>query len=201
MNGEDVRGQAAALRRAALCVALLVCTASWGCNGDGPVTPGNGSGDASPGTPSAVAPTVKGAYTFWLEADPDGRCGWPITRFFWPVSVEVSSYAQGATVGSIVFPPAPAAPSRWALHAGPAGTQLVPPTASPGPAAAAYDLVVDGGRWEASGPTRAPDGRGELKSGTASGARLTLVLPGSDKRWECRADARWSLLTRWTDRD
>ncbi len=190
MGGGEIRRRAAVLRHAASYFALVVWTA--GCNGGAsPVTP-----SSSPSLP------VRGAYTFWLEADPGGTCGWPMTRFPWPVAVEVTSYAQGTTVGRMVFPATPSAPSNsWSIHASPTGTRLVPGQESPGPAAAAYDVVVDGGRWEAGGPMRARDGRGEITNGTASGARLILVLPGSDRRWECRSDARWSLLVRYVDRD
>ena len=52
------------------------------------------------------------------------------------------------------------------------------------PAGGAYDVVVDGGRWEAGGLIRARDGKGQITSGTASGARQILTLRGSDKRWE-----------------
>ena len=155
-----------------------------------------GTTNASPGL------SLKGAYTFSIEVDPGGACRWPVTRFLWPVSVEIASHAQGTTVGLIVFPPTPSAASnKWSISASPASTQLTPGQGSPGPAAAAYDVVVEGGRWEAGSPTRARDGRGEISSGTASGARLILVLPGSDKRWECRADAKWSLLVRYVDQD
>ncbi len=143
--------------------------------------------------------SVSGAYTFRLEAD---SCGWPVTTFYWPVTVKVTSNVQGTTAGSVVFPPIQVTTANmWDISVGPTGTQLVPGQGSPGPAAAAYDLVVDGGLWEAGGPTRAHDGRGEITDGTATGARLTLVLLGSEKRWECSSDARWSLLTRWVDKD
>lgn len=152
------------------------------------------------GTTAQPWARVYGAYTFYLEADP--TCGWPVTTFLWPVSVDVTSYVEGTTVGAVVFPPTPAAQSnRWSLHASPTGTQLVPAPDSPGAAAAAYSVVVDGGRWEAGGPTRSHDGRGEISSGTATGTKLTLVLPGSDQRWECRADAKWRMIARWVDWD
>lgn len=63
------------------------------------------------------------------------------------------------------------------------------------------DLVVDGGRWEGPLPTRALGGRPEIRNGTATGPRLILALSGSDRRFECRSDARWSLLVRFVDPD
>lgn len=192
MDGErGIRGHAAALRRAAALLTVVAGVA--GCNGQ-----------ASTAAPPAAAasPPLRGAYTFSLDVDPGGTCGWPMTRFLWPVAVEVAAYADGTTSGSVVFPPAPPSPSsRWSVHAGPAGTQLVPGRGSPGGAAAAYDLVVDGGRWEAGAPTRARDGRGEIASGSASGATLFLSLPGSATRWECRSHVTWRLLTRYVDAD
>ncbi len=217
MGGDEIRGRAAVLPHAALYVALAFWTA-W-CGGNGHAATGPSASSApSPGSASRAAPgalrqtagpgataspslRVKGAYTFRLEVDSGRTCGWPVTSFFWPVHVEVTSYVQGTTVGSIVFPPTPSAPKKWTINASATSTRLIPAQGSPGPAAATYHVVVDGGRWEAGGPTRAHDGRGEITSGTASGARLTLMLPGSDKRWECQSDAKWSLLTRWTDRD
>ncbi len=145
---------------------------------------------------------IRGTYTFEMRADPGGTCGWPVTTFIWPVSIQVASYLQGTTVGTIVFPPTPANPSNtWSLYASPARTQLIPGQGSPGTAAAAYNLVVDGGHWEAGGPTRAPDGRGQITNGTATGARLVLRLPGSEHQWQCSSDVMWSLLIRWADPD
>jgi hypothetical protein len=146
--------------------------------------------------------TLRGAYTFVMQVDPDGACGWPVTTFYWPVSAKVTSYEQGTALGSIVFPPTPVSSSNtWSISAGPTRTQLVPRQESPGPAGGAYDVVVDGGRWEAAGLIRARDGRGQITSSTASGARQILTLRGSDKRWECRSDAKWSLLIRHVDLD
>lgn len=145
---------------------------------------------------------MRGAYTFVMEVDPDGTCGWPVTTFYWPVSIKITSYVQGTALGSIVFPSASISSSNtWSISAGPTRTKLVPRQESPGTAGGAYDVVVDGGLWEAGGLTRARDGRGEITSGTASGARQILTLRGSDKRWECRSDAKWSLHTRHVDLD
>ena len=158
-----------------------------------------GTASASPALPGL---SIKGACTFRIEADPGGTCGWPLTTFNWPVTIDVTLRARGTTVGWIVFPSTSSAPSnKGGISASLTSTQLTPGQGSPGPAAAAYNVVADGGRWEAAGPTRSRDGRGEISSGTAIGARLILVLPGSDKRWECRSDAKWSLLVRYVDRD
>ena len=145
---------------------------------------------------------IRGAYTFVMEVDPDGLCGWPVTTFYWPVAIDVSSYAQGTTLGSIVFPTTSASPSNtWSFSAGPTRTELVPRQESPGPAGGEYNVVVDGGRWEAGGLTGGHDGKGEITNGTARGAKQILTLRGSDKRWECQSDAKWSLLIRYVDKD
>ena len=168
-------------------------------------------GDGSPashriyqaGTTSASAgPPVTGPYTFRIEADPDGACGWPVTTFAWPVAVEVASYTQGTTLGAVWFPPSPIALSnRWDIRAGPTGTQLTPGPGGPGRGATRYDLLVDGGHWEAGEPSPARDGRGVITGGTARGARLILEAAGSHRRWECQSDAKWSLLLRNWDSD
>jgi len=186
---------AAVLWRVALSVVLVVWIA--GCSGQADtIVVHQVSQAASTGLP------IRGTYTFVMQVDPDGACGWPVTTFYWPVSIKVTSDVQGTALGSIVFPPTPVSPSNtWSISAGPTRTQLVPRQESPGPAGGAYDVVVDGGRWEAGGLIRARDGRGEITSGTASGARQILTLRGSDKRWECRSDAKWSLLIRHVDLD
>lgn len=146
--------------------------------------------------------TLQGAYTFKMEVDPDGACGWPVTTFYWPVNIKVTSYEQGTTLGSIVFPTTSASASNtWSISAGPTWTELEPRQESPGPAGGAYDVVVDGGRWEAGGFTRSRGGRGEITSGTASGAKQILTLRNSGKQWECQSDVKWSLLIRFVDRD
>ncbi len=195
MGGRQIRGRAAVLRHAASCIALVVGAA--GCNGEAQVGAVRQSGQAG-----STSLALRGAYTFAMQVDPDGTCGWPVTTLVWPVSIRVTSLAQGAMTGLIVFPPTASAPlNAWTISAGPAGTTLLPVQGSPGAAAAAYDLVVDGGSWEAGAPTRARDGRAEVTDGIASGARLILVLPGSDERRECRSEAKWSLVTRYVDPD
>jgi hypothetical protein len=62
-------------------------------------------------------------------------------------------------------------------------------------------VIVEGGRWEAGGPTRAPYNRGEITNGTAIGARQLLTISTSGQRWECRANAKWTLLVRYVDND
>jgi len=186
---------AAVLARVALSVVLVVWIA--GCSGQADTIVVHQVSQAA----STWLP-IRGAYTFVMQVDPDGACGWPVTTFYWPVAIQVTSYVQGTALGSIVFPPTPVSPSNtWSISAGPTRTQLVPRQESPGPAGGAYDVVVDGGRWEAGGLIRARDGRGQITSGTASGARQILTLRGSDKRWECRSDAKWSLLIRHVDLD
>ncbi len=145
---------------------------------------------------------IRGAYTLAMQVDLDGACGWPVTTFYWPVAIQVTSYVQGSTFGSIIFPPTPVYPSNtWSISTGPTQTRLVPGQDGPGPAGGAYDVVVDGGRWEAGGLVRAPGGKGQITNGTASGARLVLTMRGSDQRWECQSDVKWSLLVRYVDLD
>jgi len=145
---------------------------------------------------------LRGAYTFVMQVDPDGACGWPETTFYWPVAIEVTSYMSDTVVGSIVFPHTEVpASNTWSISAGPTLTQLVPGQEGPGPAGGAYDVVVDGGTWEAGGLISAHDGKGEVRSGTASGARLILTLRGSDQRWKCQSDVIWSLIIRYVDQD
>lgn len=143
---------------------------------------------------------VQGLYTFTIQVAP--ACGWPLTAFAWPVLVDVTSYRDGTTVGSMLFPPTSGRSSaRWRIDASPARTELAPADGSPGPVIAAYDVVLEGGRWEAAGPTRGSDGRGQVSGGIAIGARQTLKLPGSDTLWVCGSDAKWSLLIRHLDPD
>lgn len=151
--------------------------------------------------PIAASPVeLRGTYTFEMRVDADGTCGWPVKTFLWPVSIDRPSSVTSNV--RIVFPPTPAAPrNEWTIRASVTGTELVPAQGSPGRAAAAYDLVASGGNWQAGPATRGHDGRSEITSGTASGAKFTLVLPGSDRRWECGSDATWSLLTRHVDLD
>ena len=145
---------------------------------------------------------LRGAYTFVMQVDPEGECGWPVTTFYWPVAIKVSSSERGTILGSIVFPRALDSPSNtWSFSTGSSGTQLVPSEDGPGPAGGAYDVVVEEGRWEAGGLVRARDGRGQITSGTASGVKQILTLRDTGKRWECRSDVKWSLLTRYVDRD
>ncbi len=185
----------AVLRRVALSVAVVILIA--GCSGQaGTIVVQQVSQTASTGLP------IRGAYTFVMQVDPDGACGWPVTTFYWPVAIRVTSHEGDTALGSIVFPSTSISPSNtWSISAGPTRTQLVPRQESPGPAGGAYDVVVDGGRWEAGELIRARDGRGEITSGTASGARQILTLRGSDKRWECRSDAKWSLIPRYGELD
>ncbi len=151
---------------------------------------------------AAARLTLHGAYVFVMEVDPDGKCEWPVAKFYWPVLIKDISYEGGTAFGSIVFPPLQVTQSNtWSISASPTRTQLVPRPESPGPADGAYDVVVDGGSWEAGGLIRARDGRGQITSGTASGARLILLQRSSGRRWECRLDAKWSLLIRFVDRD
>jgi hypothetical protein len=186
---------AAVLRRVTLSVVLVVSIV--GCSGQADTSVVQQVSQAA-----STGLHIRGAYTFVMQVDPDGACGWPVTTFYWPVSIKVTSYVQGTALGSIVFPPTSVSPSNtWSISAGPTRTQLVPRQESPGPAGGAYDVMVDGGRWEAGGLIRARDGRGQITSGTASGARQILTLRGSDKRWECRSDAKWSLLIRHVDLD
>lgn len=145
---------------------------------------------------------IRGTYTFVMVVDPDGTCGWPVTTFYWPVTIEVTSYVEGTTLGSIVFPTTQASPSNtWSISASPTRTELVPRQESPGPAGGEYDVVVDGGHWEAGGLIRGHDGKGEITNGTASDAKQILTLRDSDKHWECQADVKWSLLIRYVDKD
>jgi len=145
---------------------------------------------------------IRGAYIFALRVDPGGACAWPETTFYWPVVIEVTSYEQGTTLGSIVFPATALSSSNtWSITASPIQAQLEPRPDSPGPVWGPYDLVVDGGRWEAEGIIHAHDGRGEIASGTAVGAKQILTLRDSDKRWECQSDLKWSLLVRYGDED
>ena len=60
---------------------------------------------------------------------------------------------------------------------------------------------MGGGGWEAGGLILAYDDREQITSGPASGAKQILTPRGSDKRWECRSDAKWSLLIRYVDQD
>ncbi len=195
---------AAILRRVALSVALVALIV--GCSGQPAsikVVDADGNRAAVVQQVSQATSTrlsLRGAYTFVMQVDPDGACGWPVTTFYWPVAIRVTSHEGGTALGSVVFPSASVSSSNtWSISAGPTRTQLVPRQESPGPAGGAYDVVVDGGRWEAGGLTRARDGRGEITSGTASGARQILTLRGSDKRWECQSDAKWSLIPRHVD--
>jgi len=159
----------------------------------------------STATPTATATPwllIRGAYTFTMEADPSGVCGWPVTTFYWPVSVQATSYTQGVMVGWVVFPPLQAArPNTWSIYASSTRTELIPGDETPGPAGGPYDVVVVGGSWEAGGPTRAPDGRGQITDGTASGSLQILTLRGSNQHWECRSDAKWNLIVRYADAD
>jgi hypothetical protein len=145
---------------------------------------------------------IRGAYTFVLQVDLDGACGWPVTKFYWPVTVNVTSYIRGTTLGSIVFPTTPgSSSSRWDFSASPTRTQLVPRQDSPGPAGGLYEMVVEGGRWKADGVFRAREGRGEIPDGTANGVKQILTLRSSGRQWECQSDAKWSLLIRYVDPD
>ncbi len=183
----------AVLRRLAAYVGIVAFIAVCGGKGS-PVPPSI----AQQGTSQPL--TVKGLYTFSIHVAP--ACGWPLTAFAWPVLVEVASYRDGTTVGWVMFPPTSNRPSaRWSIYASPTRTGLVPVEGSPGPVIAAYDVVLEGGRWEAGGPTRGFDGRGQVTGGTATGARQTLKMPGSDKLWVCGSDATWSLLVRPMDPD
>jgi hypothetical protein len=183
----------AVLRRLAACVGVVASVAGCGGRVDTatPSTTQQGTGQAL---------VVKGLYTFNIQVAP--ACGWPLTAFAWPVLVEVASYVDGTTVGWVLFPPTSDRPSaRWSIYASPIRTELVPAEGSPGPVVAAYDVVLEGGRWEAGGPTPGFDGRGQVTGGIATGARQTLKRPGSDRLWECRSDATWSLLVRSLDPD
>jgi len=145
---------------------------------------------------------LRGAYTFVLEVDPDGTCGWPETKFYVPVYVKETSYSGDTTTGSIRFPATSASPSNtWSISISSTKTELVPGQQSSGLAGGAYKVEVDGGSWIAGGLSQAPDGRGEIKGGTASGALQTLTLRDSDKRWECQSEAKWSLIIKYTDKD
>jgi len=145
---------------------------------------------------------LRGAYTFMMEVDPDGACGWPVTKFYWPVSIKVTSYEQGITLGSIVFPSITAdGTNTWSISAGPTQTELVPGKDSPGPAGGEYDIAVDGGHWKAGGLSRGPDGKGQILSGTASGAKLMLTLRDTNEQWACQSDVKWSLIVRYVDKD
>ena len=145
---------ASVLGRVALSVVLVVLIV--GCSGQAnTIVVHQVSQAASTGL------TLRGAYTFVMQVDPDGACGWPVTTFYWPVSMKVTSHEQGTALGSIVFPPTSVSSSNtWSISAGPTRTQLVPRQESPGPAGGAYDVVVDGGRWEAGGAHSRPRWQG-----------------------------------------
>jgi hypothetical protein len=145
---------------------------------------------------------LRGAYTFMLEVDPDGRCGWPETRFYVPVYVKETSFTGDTATGLIKFPAVAATPSNtWSISIYSTKIELVPGPQSSGLAGGAYKVVVDGGSWTAGALSQAPDGRGEIKGGTASGAMQTLTLHDSDERWVCQSEAKWSLIIRYTDED
>ena len=94
---------AAILARAALSAVLVVCIA--GCSGQADtIVVQQVSQAASTGL------TLRGAYTFVMQVDPDGGCGWPVTTFFWPVGIEVTSYVRDTALGSSVFLPTPVSP-------------------------------------------------------------------------------------------
>jgi hypothetical protein len=190
-GGPVAKLTAAPLLRAVFSVALAIGIAA--CGGEAAAI-----AQASQATPTRVP--LRGTYTFVLQVD--RACGWPATKFLWPVTVRVTSHAGETALGSIVFPTAsPRLSNTWSVSAGPARTRLVPGQNGPGPAGGVYDVLVEGGRWEAGGPTRGRAGKGQITNGTARGARLTLTVRGTTKRWECRSDAQWSLLPRWVDSD
>ncbi len=144
----------------------------------------------------------RGAYTFVMEVDPDGSCGWPVTTFYWLVFIEITSFVQDTARGSIVFPQTPVSPSSmWSISSSLTKTELVPSQDGPGPAGGEYNLVVEGGNWEAGGFVHTHDGREQITDGTASGVTQILTLRNSDKRWDCQSDVRWSLLIRYGDED
>jgi hypothetical protein len=145
---------------------------------------------------------LRGAYTFMLEVDPDGTCGWPETKFYVPVYVKETSFTGDSATGSIKFPAVSATPSNtWSISICSTKIELVPGPQSSGLAGGAYKVEVDGGSWTAGTLSQAPDGRGEIKGGRVSGAIQTLTQRNSDKHWECQSEANWNLIIRYTDED
>lgn len=142
---------------------------------------------------------IKGNYTFRLFNMPPG-CGWPVNIFNWPVVVEVSSYLNGNTTGTIVFPPYPPAfqpvTPRWDIWAGPGGTRL---SVTRGPGFNGFYYVSIDGVPLAGAPMRASDSRGEILDGEVRGS-LILILYNSrwliDKIWDDCGSANWSLRIR-----
>jgi hypothetical protein len=144
----------------------------------------------------------RGVYTFMMETDPDGVCAWPVTKFYWLVSVKITSFMQDTALGSITFPQTPISPSSmWNISSSLTKTELVPSQDSPGPAGGEYDLIVEGGIWEAGGFVVTRDNKEQIVDGTASGATQILTLRDTNQSWECQSDVKWSLLIRYSDED
>ena len=168
------------------------------------------SNNSSPTSPSSSQGLeVKGNYTFELR--PLGGClsppsilSWPVTSLTWPVTVQVSSYSNGSTVGTILFPAYPVSfttsQDRWDLRTGPTGTRLsnVYGTSFSG----SYTVGMSGDLM-AGAPTRATDGRGEILTGQYSlGSSGSFLLYRWDSQynivgvWEHCGGATWLLRTR-----
>lgn len=140
---------------------------------------------------------VKGNYTF--EMRPYPGCSWPVSVFTWPVTVQVSSYSNGNTTGTLIFPSLPSVfwsslyspQPKWDIQrAGPLGTIIAPDGIGPG--FNGYYAVDMSGYVSAGPPTRASDGRGEILTGEFSlGTGGSFHLSQWNSQWQ-EIDTGWT---------
>ncbi len=145
---------------------------------------------------------VKGNYTFGLNIT--SICGWPVRSFSWPVVVQVLSYLNGNTTGTLIFPPYPSVftntQPKWDIQQiGPFGTSIA---INDGPGFNGNYSVGISGVATSDVPIRATDGRGEILTGDFKPGFFGLDLWNSQyqiiNEWSCGnlAMVTWSMRIR-----